>query len=667
MSPEKVLRKSKVIPFLPSLQVDRQANFNSLIAKAKLLKLDGFELIQLDDEVWTITRGRLLQQSGRNSLSVTINFSYSPKLGGERIGGDWEQLAKALFLLRLHSKQQNLSNQRGFIAAVGYIAYFANQRKVSIYNITREDLDRACNKISKDYSESAAYNYHKLVAEFTGHLDVNGLCKNFLNYKYSKQKRPDSANAVGTKRLDDPDTLITNEKVLTPVVFKVLGQLYQNVPKDHKYRFYILLLTFFACTGRRFSELSLLPNQECQTDKDGVAYLEYFPRKFSKGNSFTPKRKLFVPSQTLVILKDVISEIRALTEKCRESALEMHRCQTVDTRFLKNCPEKIYKEDLKELNINPKILDSGSRLNKDGFVFRDHAKLTAAGQKPLHPICYTTREGLKLYCEYNFNPKSLSPIHIDQFGKKYFLHDLMFLRYYTMSSGKSEAYWLPVECTHSMLTTFLRYIDDLVAQYGGLEDIPEFTTHDFRHTLNTMLDEGGLSDLLQTEWFGRSDPKDTKAYQHTSPEKKALMIREQLKNGEAKGILAEQIFNLPINIQDAVLAARVQAVHDVGTGLCIHNFSQLPCERHLQCSAECKDYVWVKDDKQRLDEQKRILAITVQAQEAVQQQKQSNRVKKSLDWELHNNKKINVLSKQLKDNGVIEFDPKAYLGELSSV
>ena len=268
---------------------------------------------------------------------------------------------------------------------------------------------------------------------------------------------------------------------------------------------------------------------------------------------------------------------------------------------------------------------------------------------------------------YNFNRRSLLPIHTDQFGKKYYLHDLMFLRYYTMSSGMSEAYWLPVECTHSMLTTFLKYIDDLVTEFVGLEDIPEFTTHDFRHTLNTILDEGGLSDLLQTEWFGRSDPKDTKAYQHTSPEKKALIIREQLKNGEAGGILAEQIINLPISIQDAVLEARVQAVHDVGTGLCIHNFSQLPCERHLQCSADCKDYVWVKDDKKRLEEQKRILAMTVQAQETVLQQKKSKRVKKSLDWELHNEKKIGVLTKQLKDNGVVEFDPKAYLEELSNV
>ena len=657
MSTQKVLRKSKVIPFLTSLQIDRQVNFQNLISKAKLLHLDGFEHIDWENEVWEITGGRLLQQSGRNSLSVKMNFNYPPKLGDDRIGGDWEQLAKALFLLRLHSKQQNLSNQRGFITVVGYIAYFLNQCNASIYDITRADLDLACNEISKDYSESSAYNFHKLAAEFAGHLDANGLCKNFLNYKYSKQKRPESANAVGTKRLDDPDTLVTNERVLAPVVFKVLGQLYQNVPKDHKYRFYILLLTFFASTGRRFSELSLLIDQEIQVSQDGVAYLEYFPRKTSKGNTFTPKRKLWLPSQTLSLLREVIEEIRCLTRDCRDTALEMLKSQDIDARFLENQPEQLFSSDLIILGVSPTILSKSSRLFKEGFVFKDENSCQM----------YTTIQGLKQYCRHNFNPQSLRAIHIDQFGKSYFLSDLMFLRYYTMSSGKSIAHWLTVECTHSMLTTFLRYLDDLVKEYVGLEDIPEFTTHDFRHTLNTMLDEGGLSDLLQTEWFGRSDPKDTKAYQHTSPEKKALMIREQLKNGEAKGILAEQIFNLPINIQDAVLEARVQAVHDVGTGLCIHNFSQLPCERHLQCSADCKDYVWVKDDKKRLDEQKRILAMTVHAQEVVQQQMQSTRIKKSVDWDLHNKKKINVLTEQLQDNGVVEFDPKAYLEEISNV
>ena len=33
----------------------------------------------------------------------------------------------------------------------------------------------------------------------------------------------------------------------------------------------------------------------------------------------------------------------------------------------------------------------------------------------------------------------------------------------------------------------------------------------------------------------------------------------------------------------------------------------------------------------------------------------------------NNKKKINVLTEQLQDNGVVEFDPKAYLEEISNV
>lgn len=77
------------------------------------------------------------------------------------------------------------------------------------------------------------------------------------------------------------------------------------------------------------------------------------------------------------------------------------------------------------------------------------------------------------------------------------------------------------------------------------------------------------------------------------------------------GLLAEQIKVVPVEVQVAILKAQIQAVHNVGTGICVHNFSQTACERHLQCSADCKDYVWVKDDKGRMDEQKRQYALTV--------------------------------------------------------
>jgi len=272
--------------------------------------------------------------------------------------------------------------------------------------------------------------------------------------------------------------------------------------------------------------------------------------------------------------------------------------------------------------------------------------------------------GVTAYCNKDYSGSSVTAIHIDQNGTEYFLKDLMLVRHQGLSSG-SYSHWLATQCTHSMLTTFMRYFPKLAEEYASSSVEVDFTSHHFRHTLNTLLDEGGLSDLLQTEWFGRSNQKDTKAYQHTSREKRALMLREDIKNGRVGGKLAGQVKAVPVTVRDAVLKARVQAVHDVGTGICIHNFSQLPCERHLQCSADCDDYVWAKDDKGRLEEQKRQLALTSLARETAEERLKANKPKKSSDWLAHSDKKIKTLKAQLSDNGVVDFDPKEYLEELT--
>ncbi len=130
------------------------------------------------------------------------------------------------------------------------------------------------------------------------------------------------------------------------------------------------------------------------------------------------------------------------------------------------------------------------------------------------------------------------------------------------------------------------------------------------------------------------------------------------------GRLAEQIEILPVELHDAILKARIQAVHDVGPGLCIHPFSQIPCEKHLECSADCKDYLWVKDDKGRLSEQKRQYAINYLALETAEAIQKSTKPKKSIDWINHTKKKLKTLGAQLNDNGVSDFNPKEYLKEI---
>jgi len=118
---------------------------------------------------------------------------------------------------------------------------------------------------------------------------------------------------------------------------------------------------------------------------------------------------------------------------------------------------------------------------------------------------------------------------------------------------------------------------------------------------------------------------------------------------------------VPASAKEAFLAARISAVHDVGAGMCIHNFAQLPCERHLQCAAECDDYVWKKSDEGRIDEVKRQYALTYATRTKAEELSQGPRPKRSVDWIAHSDKKLRTLAQQLVDGGIINFDPEEYL------
>ncbi len=655
-------RKIRIVPFLSSLEKDRETNLATLIDKAKKLKIDGLNLENWDDHTWKIKSGRLIKQSGKNTFTASLIFHFSLKIGNIPLPNDWANLIKALVVLRFHRKHQSIENQRMFIASVSYVADESFKQEQRISQLNPALLDSACQLIDSHYSKGAAYNMQKAIGEFAAHCDANGLCKTYLNYKFSGMKRPENTSGIGYRRLDDPNVAdATSDKVISPEVFRVLGELYQKVPKNHKYRFYILVLTLLACLGRRFSEVALLPHQKVNYDTEGRAYIEYFPRKQSYGDAFTPLRHLYLPTATISIITEVLLELDNSCMAARITATEMQKVNGPDLSFLANIPEdkRFYGEDLIKLGLSDTILATTGWLRKNGYTVADPNKITLQNRKPNHPFIYTTKEGISKYCQRDFFPNFIKPIHVDQNGKEYYLKDLLLVRHRGLSSG-AYSHWIATTCTSSMMTTFLRYLDDLVEKYASSLVNINFTSHHFRHTLNTLLDEGGLTDLLQTEWFGRKNPCDTKAYQHTSREKRALMLREDIKKGHIGGKIVDKLKSIPITVQDAFLKARINAVHDVGAGICVHNFVQTPCERHLQCSADCKDYVWVKDDKGRVDDLKRQYSMTLVARETAEKKSKEKNAKKSIDWLTHSDKKLTTLSKQLADNNINEFDPHQY-------
>jgi len=200
-------RKAKVLPFISRIEQDKSANLHKLVQKAKLMKLEGFEATTWKDSSWSITGGRLIRLTGKNTNASSFNFNLSPKLGGHPLCNVWAEVTKALYILRFHRKHKAAPNQRNFITAISYVEYAASELGLPLMQLTPEALDKACTLATRHYSEGVAYNLHKHIAEFAGHCDANGICRVLLQYKFAKMKRPSNTGGSNHKRLDDPTVL----------------------------------------------------------------------------------------------------------------------------------------------------------------------------------------------------------------------------------------------------------------------------------------------------------------------------------------------------------------------------------------------------------------------------------------------------------------------------
>ncbi|PPS24872.1 hypothetical protein BVY11_26225 [Pseudomonas amygdali pv. morsprunorum] len=644
---------AKVAAFLSRLDQDRATNLALLVSKAQMLDMLGFENIVWGAPSWIFTAGPMTLLSAKRSGSPGIYFRHAPKIGAHPLEGGWESAAKSLFCLRAHRSNQKISNHQSFVTAISYISQCVGGNNCLLSRMMPEDLDDACRLISEHYQESTAYNLHKAINEFAAHCDANQLCNVRFEYKYSGLKRPANAGGVSQTRLDAPQNLeqTSGDRIIDLEVFELIGMLYQNVPTGHKYRMYVLMLVMLACIGRRFSEIATLPVQVVGVDAEGRRYLGYFLMKTSKGDNAHPIEKVWLPTDAVSIVEDVVSELTDITQAARSTAKVMRATGGPDLRWIEPYAEdhRFYIADLEALGFSFNVLRPTGWLTTNGHTFPDPDKLTSQGRRPANPSRFTTKQGLIAYCRSTFDPRLNDPVRIATMNKTYYQENLFFIRYQGMSSG-AVSVCVVTTVTHSMFATFLRdHLESLAATHCDNSLKPNFSSHKFRHTINTLLNDGGMSDFVQTKWFGRKYANDTKAYQHTSREKRALIYQEKIREGMIGGVVADNYMKLPVEHKEAYLKAKITGVHELGTGMCTRNLSQSPCPNHLECHAKCSDFSWEKDNDDKKAGIVRAFEIEVVQYENAMTKSQSNRQGESHQWMAHSQKKIETLTSMLSD------------------
>ena len=115
------------------------------------------------------------------------------------------------------------------------------------------------------------------------------------------------------------------------------------------------------------------------------------------------------------------------------------------------------------------------------------------------------------------------------------------------------------------------------------------TSHQFRHWLNTLAQEGGLSQLEIARWMGRRKVGQNADYDHVTPLQRARRIQERLASGKASGPVAEQVRRIRDPVRRAeFVGSLTNTAHPTDLGICLHDWTALPCELHGAC-ATCRE------------------------------------------------------------------------------
>ena len=125
------------------------------------------------------------------------------------------------------------------------------------------------------------------------------------------------------------------------------------------------------------------------------------------------------------------------------------------------------------------------------------------------------------------------------------------------------------------------------------------TSHQLRYWVNDIADKGGLPVDALTRWMGRENPRDTEAYRFETADEKCKRIKDDIRAGQIHGHISDLYFSLPVDEREIFLAeSRVGTVYFTPMGICAHDYSLSPCDRHLNCvGGTCPDYLRTKGNQ----------------------------------------------------------------------
>ncbi|WP_155625642.1 hypothetical protein [Burkholderia pseudomultivorans] len=326
----------------------------------------------------------------------------------------------------------------------------------------------------------------------------------------------------------------------------------------------------------------------------------------------------WLPSALVDVARRAVDDILRITAPF--ALVAVYQAQNPEGTLLQEAWHELDGDSLLSMSDVADLVGLSGADRSSGLLFVRRARIPTFTVEHLKQQVLRVR---KRDVEAQLRRRSLSPIISYGSGRTCNLHDRLFLigvnfigsqrpllnGTVTLLTPGQLAYYLRDYGGDWSIFTRLGYRD----QAGGTLGV---TTHQFRHWLNTLAHEGGLSQIEISRWMGRRRVAENAAYDHQTGFELADRIRGRLGRGEVQGPVGTTVHRIrePVRREEFV-RSMIASAHVTDIGMCIRDLSALPCDHHRSCMT-CTDHLIEKGNAAQrtraeslLSESQQILAL----------------------------------------------------------
>lgn len=566
-------------------------------AKEKLPLIFTHNKFTFSDDKWNITE----KNTRTSGYSASVNFHLLNGKGS--IPVHLKDVLKAYIIL-------TFTTDGVAIHAIAHARYFCDfilkqekelGRTFCWSDLSQEHLHEIESKlIQTERKASTIYGIMSTLKHLARYLSARHICPPIQYTPRTKNPQSESIDNIVTRRKR------MEHLIPSPAAINGLAQLYcqPNLPPHE--RLITAGCAILFLTGLRITELLTLPF-DCIVETSNGTKIRYYIEKTGSPDDMYSR---VVPSPMDELLLNAVNHIKELTQSARDRAkiLETNPGRVPIPGFPLH--ETITPRDIATIYGYAGVEGKPNRLLIDLPKYKDReAKSKYRPGESTAPGIYCKVSDLeeklltrvKRLWTIRFANRTLQPLSESLFV----LHPNFFNPERITDPLISRPVWYRTfsDQINGSGSIFARH--DIREPDGSVSSI---RSHQFRHNIQFLAEQGGMSISDITVWMGRTSERQSLQYSHRTKKQEIDEFQQAVRDAKLAGPVVDTYHNLPESEAEIFLQARTQNVQTTTMGFCTHNFKSAPCPYGIQCFRGCEDFLCNSENNVHQENTRALLA-----------------------------------------------------------